>query len=87
MRRHRDACGDRAMTVSFETEIKPLFRPRDRNAMLRRRNFDLWKYEDVVIWADRILEQVSMGLMPCDQTWPPEKVDLFRVWANGKRLP
>ena len=31
--------------MSFETDIKPLFREQDRTAMLGR--FDLWNYDDV----------------------------------------
>src|SRR6476469_4123712 len=46
---------------SFETDIKPLFRDRDRGAMLRA--FDLWSYDDVKANADRILAAVRAGSM------------------------
>jgi hypothetical protein len=67
--------------VSFETDVKPLFRERDRESM--RAAFDLWSYDDVVQHADAILEQVQAGTMPCDSAWPKAQVDLFRRWAEG----
>ena len=67
--------------VSFETDVKPLFRERDRGAMLS--HFDLWSYDDVTEHADAILDQVQAGTMPCDGEWPKDQVDLFRRWAEG----
>ena len=67
----------------FETDIKPLFRERDRGAMLRA--FDLWSYEDVKANADRILAAVSSGSMPCDGHWPEEQVDLLQRWVDGDK--
>jgi len=67
--------------VSFETDVKPLFRERDRESMLAA--FDLWSYDDVVQHADAILDQVQAGTMPCDSAWPKAHVDLFRRWAEG----
>jgi hypothetical protein len=70
-----------ADSVSFETDVKPLFRERDRGAMLS--HFDLWSYDDVSLHADAILDQVEAGTMPCDSAWPSEQVDIFRRWAEG----
>jgi hypothetical protein len=67
--------------VSFETQVKPLFRERDRESM--RRAFDLWSYDDVAQHADAILDQLQAGTMPCDGAWPTAQVDLFRRWAEG----
>jgi hypothetical protein len=67
--------------LSFETDVKPLFRERDRGAMLSA--FDLWSYDDVSEHADAILDQVQAGTMPCDGGWPKEQVDLFRRWTEG----
>jgi hypothetical protein len=67
--------------VSFETHVKPLFRERDRESMLRA--FDLWAYDDVTQHADAILDQLQAGTMPCDGAWPKAQVDLFRRWAEG----
>ena len=65
-------------TVGYERDIRPLFRPRDVGAM--RRFFDLSSYSDVRANADKILERLSGGSMPCDGAWPPEQIELFRGW-------
>lgn len=56
------------MPLSFENDIRPLFRDRDRGAMKRR--FDLWSVDDVRANAPRILAAVEQGRMPCDEAWP-----------------
>lgn len=68
-------------TPTFESDIKPLFRERDRGAMLS--HFDLWSHDDVKASAGPILSAVSAGSMPCDAPWPPEQVDLLRRWVEG----
>ena len=65
---------------SFESDIKPLFRESDREAMLRA--FDLWSFDDVVSNSARILAAVDSGKMPCDGRWPPQQVDLLRRWID-----
>jgi hypothetical protein len=65
--------------TGFEADIKPLFREKDRQSMLRA--FDLWSYSDVVANADAITEHLSDGSMPCDGAWPQERIDLFKRWA------
>lgn len=67
--------------MSFDADIKPLFRERDRGAM--RFMFDLWSYDDVTQNADAILEAVSDGAMPCDGAWPAEQVEAFRRWVES----
>jgi hypothetical protein len=67
--------------LSFETDIKPLFRERDRNSM--RRSFDLWSYDDVAENADRILDRVRAGSMPCDGAWPQDQVQLLARWVES----
>jgi hypothetical protein len=68
--------------VSYEADVKPLFRERDRGSMLR--HFDLWSYDDVVANKDAILDQLAAGSMPCDAAWPEEQVEVFRTWiAEG----
>src|SRR5262249_52285625 len=69
--------------VSFDANVKPLFRERDRQAM--RFAFDLWAYDDVSQHADAILDQVRAGTMPCDGAWPAERVAVLERWvASGK---
>jgi hypothetical protein len=69
--------------VSFEEDVKPLFRERDQTSM--RSAFDLWSHDDVGRHADAILGAVKTGSMPCDGAWPAEQVELFERWiAAGK---
>jgi hypothetical protein len=63
---------------TFEGDIRPLFREKDRGSMLRL--FDLWLYVDVRDHASAILEVLSAGKMPCDGRWHSDDVDLFRRW-------
>jgi hypothetical protein len=71
---------ENAEGVSFERDIKPLFRERDRESM--KSHFDLWSYEDVRDNAQPILQVLRGGSMPCDGAWPDAQVDLFERWAN-----
>jgi hypothetical protein len=67
--------------VSFERDVKQLFRERDRGAM--KNQFDLWSYDDVSENADSILKVVEEGAMPCDSQWDADQVETFRRWAEG----
>jgi hypothetical protein len=55
-------------TVSFEEDIKPLFRPMDHESMAWA--FDLASYDEVKENATAILERLRDGSMPCDGEWP-----------------
>ena len=69
--------------VSFEKDVKPMFRERDRSSM--EFAFDLWDHDDVCQNADAILDRLKTGTMPCDGAWPQAQVDLFARWvASGK---
>ena len=69
--------------VGFETDIKPMFRERDRESM--EFAFDLWSHDDVSENADAILARIKGGSMPCDGAWPQARVELFERWiASGK---
>ncbi|HTX26665.1 MAG TPA: ferritin-like domain-containing protein [Streptosporangiaceae bacterium] len=72
-------------TVSFEANVKPLFREKDRQSMARA--FDLWSRDDVQAHAAAILTHLSNGTMPCDGAWPPEKVEVFRRWTESGFQP
>lgn len=67
--------------LTFERDIKPLFRPKDRDSMLRA--FDLHDYDDVVEDAEAILGVLRSGQMPCDGAWPADQVDKVQVWIEG----
>lgn len=70
---------------SFEREIRPLFRLRDRQAM--RSHFDLWSYDDVRGHAAAIYAQVAEGKMPCDGRWTSEQVARLHEWMDAGMLP
>jgi hypothetical protein len=72
-------------TVSFENDIRPLFRDKDRQRM--EWAFDLWRYQDVKENAPQILERLEDGDMPCDGGWPEEQVTLFRRWMDAGMTP
>jgi len=67
--------------IGFDENIKPLFREKDRAAMIKA--FDLWNYEDVVKNASAIAHALSSGAMPCDGAWPPERVALLQRWVEA----
>jgi hypothetical protein len=66
--------------LSFERDIKPLFRVKDRDSMLQA--FDLFEYEDVVEHADAIVGSLRSGQMPCDGAWPDSQVDKLQQWID-----
>ncbi len=72
-------------TVSFTTNIKPLFREHDRKSMAFA--FDLWSQADVQAHAAGILERLQNGTMPCDGAWPPEKIEVFKRWTESGFQP
>jgi hypothetical protein len=57
---------------SFEHDVRPLFREKDRDSMLKA--FHLWSHGDVQAHQDAILQRLRDGTMPCDGAWPAEDV-------------
>ena len=76
-----------AMSVSFETQIRPMFRDKDIAEMIDVMQLDLASYEAVRDNADAIYGQVESGWMPCDVPWNPEQVALFKQWIDGGFAP
>jgi len=72
---------DSTELVSFETDVKPLFRERDRRSM--EFAFDLWSRDDVSQYADAILARIQAGTMPCDGAWLQDQVDVFERWIES----
>jgi hypothetical protein len=66
--------------LSFERDIRPLFRQKDRDSMLRA--FDLFDYSDVAAHADAIAGALRSGKMPCDGAWPAARVDTLQRWID-----
>jgi hypothetical protein len=67
--------------ISFERDIKPLFREGDRESMSWA--FDLWSHEDVASNSDAILGRLRNGTMPCDGAWPDEQITRFQDWVGA----
>jgi hypothetical protein len=67
--------------VSFERDIKPMFREKDRDSM--RRAFDLFDYADVAQHSDAIVGALRSGKMPCDGAWPADKVGKLQAWIDA----
>jgi hypothetical protein len=68
-------------TLSFERDIKPMFRQKDRDAMLQA--FDLFDYDDVVENVRKIARTLRGGQMPCDGAWSGEQVDKLQQWIDA----
>ena len=66
--------------VSFDIDVKPLFRSRDRESMLS--HFDLWSYEDVSAHSTAIVARLRAGTMPCDGAWPTQQIGLLQRWVD-----
>jgi hypothetical protein len=66
--------------LSFDRDIKPLFRTKDRDSMAQA--FDLFDYDDVVENADAIVGSLRSGQMPCDGAWPAGQVDTLQQWVD-----
>lgn len=77
--------GEDESTLSFDRDIKPLFRETDRSRM--EWAFDLWDHEDVKENAPGILGRLQDGDMPCDAPWPEDQIDMFRRWVEEGMAP
>jgi hypothetical protein len=67
--------------VSFERDIRPLFRDEDVAEMSFA--FDLSSYEEVSERAEEIHARLAEGTMPCDGPWPQEDVERFQQWIDA----
>ena len=70
---------------SFERDIRPLFRDKDRQRM--EWAFDLWNRSDVAENAEQILERLEDGDMPCDGAWSEDQIGVFRTWMDAGTPP
>jgi hypothetical protein len=80
-----DDAGSSTGQLTFASDIKPLFREKDRDSMIRA--FDLWSYDDVRSHADAIIGAVKRGAMPCDGAWPADQVALLEGWKRAGFAP
>ena len=66
--------------LSFARDIRPLFRAKDHDSMMRV--FDLFDYADVAEHADAIVGSLRSGQMPCDDAWPASQVETLQRWID-----
>jgi hypothetical protein len=71
--------------ISYEQNIRQLFRDRDIQSM--KFVFDLSSYDDVRANAEAIYARLADGTMPCDGAWPAEDVERFRTWIDHGSPP
>jgi hypothetical protein len=69
------------MALSFGDDIRVLFRDTDVETM-KRFGLDLSSYEHVKEKAREIYSAVEDGSMPCDESWPKDRVALFKRWID-----
>jgi hypothetical protein len=73
------------MALSFERDIRPLFRESDRRSMKWR--FDLCCHPDVQANASTLLGRLEEGTMPCDRSWPHADVEKLSRWIDEGMIP
>jgi hypothetical protein len=69
---------------SFETDIKPMFRERDRQSM--QRAFDLWSYDDVSQHADAILTGCRQARCPAMARGRQRRSTFFNAGPRAANL-
>jgi len=72
--------------LSFATDIRPLFRDRDIQAM-KPNGIDLSSYEDVKKHIQDIYARLSAKEMPCDEPWSENNVQRFKKWMESSMEP
>jgi hypothetical protein len=80
------------MTVSFNTNILPLFTGMDIEHMgYAGVSLDDYAYMSQPANASAVYEKVSTGTMPPgdsgEQPWSSEQVQLFKAWMDGGYQP
>ena len=71
---------------SFATDIRPLFRDKDINAM-KAFGIDLSSYKDVKRRAQDIYARLSAKRMPCDGPWSDDHMQKLKEWMQTGMEP
>ena len=72
------------MAISFSVAIRPLFRETDST---QGYELDLSSYEEVRPRAPENYARLVDGSMPCDEPWPPDRLEFFRLWMDEGCAP
>jgi rubrerythrin len=73
--------------LSFAADIKTLFRETPDRSVMQVFGLDLHDHDQVSDRADLILSRLQDGSMPCDGSWPPERIARFEKWIADGKLP
>ncbi len=69
------------MALSFEQDIRPLFRQGDIQCMLPF-GFNMSKLGDVRMNAPMIYDRLADKSMPTDKPWSDETIAKFKQWMD-----
>ena len=72
--------------LSFQRDIRPLFRQLDIEAMIPF-GFDLSSYQDIKPQAQLIYARLADGSMPCDEPWAEDQIEKFKQWMDEGMQP
>jgi len=72
--------------LSFEADIRPLFRDKDIRAM-KPMGIDLSSCEDVKERAQDIYARISAKEMPCDEPWSDGDMRKLKEWMQSGMKP
>ena len=72
--------------LSYASDIRPLFRDKDINAM-NAFGIDLSSYEGVKKRAQHIYARLSEKEMPCDGPWSENNVQKLKEWMQSGMEP
>jgi hypothetical protein len=73
-----------ATPLSYNHDIKPLFRQRDVICMVRRGvKLDDQAWMCTPANAQRVYDALSSARMPPDGPWPPKQITLFKQWMDA----
>ncbi len=75
------------MALSFATDIRPLFRDTPDVDSMKGYGLDLSSYEQVKARAAEVYARLEDGSMPCDESWPEERLALFKRWMEEGMAP
>lgn len=75
------------MALSFAKDIRPLFRDTPDVDSMKEYGLDLSSYVEVMAQAENIYARLADGSMPCDSSWPQERLALFKRWMDEGMAP
>jgi len=75
------------MALSFAEDIRPLFRDSPDVDSMKEYGLDLSSYAEVKVQAENIYARLADGSMPCDGSWPEERLAVFKRWMDEGMAP